>query len=373
MLDVAEAAQRRGDDVVVVTPPSAEVLVRDRGLRWAAGASPEESELSALWERFSSGSRAEAREVAEREIFARRCTAAMWPAVRAVADSFEPDLVLREPCEYSSALVAADAGLPVATVGISFCSAEWSVLDYVEDILETYRAGVTDVVRSAPFLSGFPASLDPSPFPDTRRFGRPAPIGEPTLPDFWNGRGGPLVYVSFGTMVSRALEPSALYAMVYEAVEHIEARVLVTVGRSVEPSALGSAPPNVHVEQWVPQASVLPHADVVVCHGGSGTTYGALACGVPAVFVPFFADQPANARAVVGAGAGLLLELAASGGNVPSVNRDDAQRLRALVEAVMSDAGYRQAAGRIGAELQAQPSLVDVLAGLGGAAQVAPL
>jgi UDP:flavonoid glycosyltransferase YjiC (YdhE family) len=37
-------------------------------------------------------------------------------------------------------------------------------------------------------------------------------------------------------------------------------------------------------------------ADLVVCHGGSGTAFGALAAGVLIVVVPLFADQFENGR-----------------------------------------------------------------------------
>ena len=45
------------------------------------------------------------------------------------------------------------------------------------------------------------------------------------------------------------------------------------------------------------EVEVLPHARVLVCHGESGTTLGALAAGVPLVVTPLFADQPHNAGA----------------------------------------------------------------------------
>jgi hypothetical protein len=47
-----------------------------------------------------------------------------------------------------------------------------------------------------------------------------------------------------------------------------------------------------------PCDAVLPHAALVVCHGGSGSTFGALAAGVPLVIWPLFADQFRNGRAV---------------------------------------------------------------------------
>jgi UDP:flavonoid glycosyltransferase YjiC (YdhE family) len=51
----------------------------------------------------------------------------------------------------------------------------------------------------------------------------------------------------------------------------------------------------------------LPHVDVVVHHGGSGTTLGALTVGAPQLLLPQGADQFANADAVTAAGAGLRL------------------------------------------------------------------
>ena len=71
--------------------------------------------------------------------------------------------------------------------------------------------------------------------------------------------------------------------------------MLLTTGTDLD---LGAVPTNVHVERWVPQADVLAHASVVVGHGGSGTTLGALGAGQPLVVVPLFADQPNNAARV---------------------------------------------------------------------------
>jgi UDP:flavonoid glycosyltransferase YjiC (YdhE family) len=70
---------------------------------------------------------------------------------------------------------------------------------------------------------------------------------------------------------------------------------------------LGDMPENVTVHGWVPQAGLLPHVDVVVHHGGSGTTLGALTVGVPQLILPQGADQFANADALCAAGAALRL------------------------------------------------------------------
>jgi len=47
-------------------------------------------------------------------------------------------------------------------------------------------------------------------------------------------------------------------------------RVVVAAGR-VRPDQFDDLPDNVVLHTWVPQADLLPHVDVVVHHGGSGT------------------------------------------------------------------------------------------------------
>jgi UDP:flavonoid glycosyltransferase YjiC (YdhE family) len=80
------------------------------------------------------------------------------------------------------------------------------------------------------------------------------------------------------------------------------APVVVATGR-VRPEDLGRVPDHVTLRTWVPQAEVVSHAGLVVHHGGSGTTLGALAAGVPQLVLPQGADQFANAEALLAAGA----------------------------------------------------------------------
>jgi UDP:flavonoid glycosyltransferase YjiC (YdhE family) len=75
----------------------------------------------------------------------------------------------------------------------------------------------------------------------------------------------------------------------------------------VLPEQLGSVPDDVTVRAWVPQADLLPHADLIVHHGGGGTTLGALTVGAPQLILPQGADEFANAEALTAAGAALSL------------------------------------------------------------------
>ena len=73
-------------------------------------------------------------------------------------------------------------------------------------------------------------------------------------------------------------------------------------GRDGDPASLAPWPANATVERFVPQVDVLPHCSVVVSHGGSGTTYGALAHGLPLLMLPHAADQFDNVAAARAAG-----------------------------------------------------------------------
>lgn len=110
-----------------------------------------------------------------------------------------------------------------------------------------------------------------------------------------------------------------------------------------------------HVAGWVPQADALGHASVVVCHGGSGTTLGALAAGLPLVIVPLFADQPANARRVAAVGAGVAVEPHPDAAPEPIRSSIDPVALRDAIEAVLGDGAYGRAARRLADEMHALP------------------
>ena len=84
-----------------------------------------------------------------------------------------------------------------------------------------------------------------------------------------------------------------MYPVALEAVKDLPARVLLTVGNRIDITELGPIPANIHVEPGSSRRRV-PEASLVICHGGSGTTFGALAAGLPLVIVPLFADQFAN-------------------------------------------------------------------------------
>jgi Erythromycin biosynthesis protein CIII-like, N-terminal domain len=77
----------------------------------------------------------------DRELFADRCAQAMSDAARGLRDRWRPDVVVREPCEYASAVAACEAGIAQVQIGISQASIEWEVLEMVSPIIEHFCSG----------------------------------------------------------------------------------------------------------------------------------------------------------------------------------------------------------------------------------------
>lgn len=366
LVPLLDGLRRRGDDVLVVVPPGAAAAAEATGHLVTVGAEPDPAVVRPLWASFPELSRPERSLLVEREIFGRLCTEALLPAVERAAHSFRPDLVLHETCEYAAAVVADRLGLAQARVAISAAEAEAGAQALAAPALDHYGPDVAGRLAAAPYLTRLPASLDPSPFAATVRF-RERPGDDEPLADYWPGLGGPLVYLTLGSVAASVPAAAASYRFALEAVQGLAARVLCTLGRDLDPGGLGPVGDHVRLEAWVPQARVLEHAAVVVCHGGSGTTFGALAAGVPLVFVPFFADQPANARRCAGAGAGLVVGPNARGeGPVAPLGPGDVAPLRAAIDEVLSDGSFAASARRLAEEMAAFASVDEVLAQLAG-------
>ena len=362
LMPFVTALADRADDVLVVVPPELEATARATGQPYRLGARPPPDVLDPLWARFGEAPPAEAAVIANREIFGRLNTAAMLPAMRDAVATWHPDAVLREPCQYASAITALRAGIPCAQVGISQAAIEASATKLVAPALTPYGDDVVPALLAAPYLTRFPALLDPSPYAETWRYREPSPApGEP-LPDWWPGRAGPLVYVTFGSVAGSLPVVRSVFDAALAAVADLDARVLVTVGRDVDIAALGPVAANTHVEAWVPQQDVLAHAALVVCHGGSGTTFGTLAAGIPLVFVPMFADQRPNAERVAELGAGVIVApTTGADGAMAGLAAGDVARLRAAIETVLAEPSYVSAATTIAADMAAAPSVADLL------------
>jgi UDP:flavonoid glycosyltransferase YjiC (YdhE family) len=353
-----DALAARGDELLLVVPPKLEAAVSALGQRFVVSAEPPADELASLWARFATASGHESSVLGNRELFGRLWTAALLPTAERACDEWRPQLVLHEAAEYASAIAAERRGVPHAQVAISLAEVEADSLALAAPALAVHDVHFAERVRASPYLTRFPASLDPSPYPATRRFREAAaPPRRASDP--------PLVYITFGSVAGGLPNVTTVYRTALDAVAGLRARVLLTVGKEFDVDGLGSIPENTRVEAWVPQAEVLAEAALVVAHGGSGTTFGTLAAGVPLVFVPLFADQLVNAERVAAAGAALVVEPdrgAARG--MGTLGPQHQPRLRDAIETALGDRSFARSARRIADEMRALPAIDELLAAL---------
>ena len=234
-------------------------------------------------------------------------------------ERLRPDLVIHEWGLPGAATAARAAGIPGLWHGFGRM--------YPEGIGLERPVGGTH-------LDICPPSLQDKDWREPRIPLRPVPFAEPG-----ETFRGPLIYLTLGT----AFGTTALLTTAIEGLAKLGKPVVVATGR-IDPRDLGPFPANVTARKWLPQADLLPHADLVVHHGGSGTTLGALAAGVPQLVLPQGADQFANAAALTGAGAAITVT------DVSAI-ADDAAAI---------GAGHRDAARALADEIARLPAPDDV-------------
>jgi UDP:flavonoid glycosyltransferase YjiC (YdhE family) len=362
VLTFLDAARKGGHETLVIGPAGLATMVAEAGHPFRAGGEPPEAAIAPIREQLPILPAEQASVLGNRELFGRLATTAMLPAMHDALQEWTPDIVLRDPCEYSSAVAALRLGIRTAQVAIGLADVERPSIDVAAPVLEDCEKGVVERLISEPYLTRFAASLDASTFPDTRRYREPLQASNGSLPDWWFGSGGPLVYASFGTVLGYMTIAAQVYQAVLDAVGGLDARILLTVGRQFDRSELVRVPPNVHIEPWIDQSEIMPHAAVVLCHGGSGTTFSALDAGVPLVIVPLFADQFVNGSRVARRGAAVVVEggLDHQGHRLPPTTAA-VPEIRFAVERVLADDSYRDSARRIAAEVSSAPSVEVVL------------
>lgn len=370
LLPLTKALVEQGDDVVLATGPDAMPLASTSGVRVTAVGKG----FDAWWQALSARTRGIPGDglAPERVIpyflprlFAEAGTVDMVDDLLALAKSFEPDVIMHDGFTFAAPLVAALLGVRSVhhTIG---SPVDVATLETCADVLSPlWRSMGRDVPPFAGIYSGvtvdiFPPSLGfafPAIAADVRPM-RPTRLPlqlrdarlPPSLADFSER---PIVYGTLGTMSNT---DASVFRAILDALADEPVNVVLTVGSNNEPSTVAPLPTNARVEQFVPQAALLPHCAAVVHHAGSGTMLGALAHRLPQLALPQGADNFVNAR---------LLESAGAGRVIPP-GEVTAERVRADVQTILDDARYRASASRIGDEIARMPPPRQVAASLRG-------
>jgi UDP:flavonoid glycosyltransferase YjiC (YdhE family) len=140
--------------------------------------------------------------------------------------------------------------------------------------------------------------------------------------------------------------------MLLEALAEVEANVIATVGRDLDPDGFGSQPGNIRLAKFVSQSLILPHCDAMLARGGYGSLMAALRHGLPVVSLPAAAiDNQRNAARLEALGAGIA---------IPSPTRTP-EGIAGAVKAVLSDRSYRSAAEAVATSIRSLPSTEDAV------------
>jgi len=358
LLPLCEALQQGGHSVVVATDADTCVLVERTGLSAVpAGLRLAQRQQRAV-ELAGLQSPPKGREHGDfgfPYVFGAAAMPVMLDDLRAIVPQMAPDVILHDAAELAAPLVAMEFGIRHVThsFGTTVPLHRLAVAaELTKDLWS--RAGLQQPAHAGVFDDIYvdirPPSLPGHPPLDTRVLAmRPAPsdaLGG-QLPSLATRKAAdPLVYLTLGTMFGSA----ELLRMAVDALADAPVRVLVTIGPSGDPTALGELPSHMHVERYVPQTLLLQHCDIVASHAGSGTFLGALAHGVPQLCMPQGADQFLNADAAAEVGAGIAIE----------PTEVSAAKIRAAVDELLSAHQYRAAARRLADEIACMPTPTEV-------------
>ncbi|XP_032686701.1 UDP-glucuronosyltransferase 2A3-like [Odontomachus brunneus] len=157
----------------------------------------------------------------------------------------------------------------------------------------------------------------------------------PDLEKWMNDSKHGFIYFTFGSMVMIETFPDEFLRVLYICLGKIApVRVLMKVPN---PEKLPpNLPKNVHTFRWIPQLKVLKHPNIkaFITHGGLMGTQEAVACGVPMIGIPLFADQFTNIDTYVARNIAVKV-------NVGGITEE---KLDAALNAILWDPLYRESA-----------------------------
>jgi sterol 3beta-glucosyltransferase len=110
--------------------------------------------------------------------------------------------------------------------------------------------------------------------------------------------------------------------------------------------------PTLKFVKEIPYDWLFPHCKAVVHHGGSGTTHTALRYGCASMIIPHIIDQFFWNRLIARRGIGPL---------GPSVSRLQQATFTQLLEGLLNQAAYRQAARAIAKQMQGEDAETNFL------------
>jgi UDP:flavonoid glycosyltransferase YjiC (YdhE family) len=275
------------------------------------------------------------------------------PRTERLLENWRPDLVVSERAEFAGPIAAHGLGIPQVELHWGRAALAQYRIAAADELRPALAAGgLTGLPRPHALLNPWPPGLR-LPYATGHRSVRHESYNGDALVPGWvlEPRTRPRVCMTLGTVVPRIGEDAVtMWHPVLVALARLDVELVVAVADAVA-ARWPALPDAVRHLGWLPLSQSLGACDVIIHHGGQGTTLTALATGRPQVMLPVFDDQFDNTEAVVGAGAGLRL--------LPDEVTPEA--VATYTAEVLGGAEYGAAAAGVAAEIAAQPSTADTV------------
>ncbi|MCI0391363.1 MAG: glycosyltransferase [Acidobacteria bacterium] len=379
MAPVAQALTRAGHEVAFVCAQSFCARVEALGFRaFPAGLDWLESKAEQAFPQLKEVSLERNLAWFLKEIFPGRAVEHMVPDLLDICRRWQPDLIVRNDCEFGACLVSELLGLRYATISIElYLPARWWNMHVGARLARLWAAyglpqdAAGDIFHRHLYLSFTPPSFQ---FPDyalppTAHSLRPVIFDQSEgagLPDWIASLPvRPTIYVTLGTVFNH--RPDVFHSII-DGLGDEAVNLIITLGSDGDPDRFGSLPPNIHIERYIPQSLILPYCDMAIAHGGFGTTLSILSHGLPLLVIPISGTDPFRAALCLATGTGLALNAPGcpfgAWFGFPNLS---AKTARDSVRELLGNPLYRQNAQKLRAEAMSLPGLdhaVDLLTGL---------
>nr|WP_319491232.1 nucleotide disphospho-sugar-binding domain-containing protein [uncultured Desulfobacter sp.] len=162
----------------------------------------------------------------------------------------------------------------------------------------------TDLTLIADIPEFFPTLNLPSDYHYIGPITWKAPLSE-SFPPWWppKKQNKTLIYLTMGTTGE-----SGLFQSIYNVLKNMD-DVIIVITTGSQSNEIISVPDKVYVTDFMDGDAIMELCDMVICHGGNGTIYQAMAHGIPVIGIPTIPDQDFNMRRVQALGVGKKISM----------------------------------------------------------------
>lgn len=242
----------------------------------------------------------------------------MMPGLRRLVDCWQPDVLINDCITFGGALFAHKHNIPCVTVtpvppdvmGDTAKHApkifEWqqALIKKLQKEVGIYEDGIfihsnkLNLVFTSQAFAGFET------VPAHMKFVGPVKGRPNNTPFDWERLATattPKIFVSLGTLlvdIRKAFFEKLIAAFADQP---------LTIIAATPPEIFEEWPSNFIVSGFVPQAALMPHMDMVICHGGFNTVNDTFSNGLPMLITPIAYDHFHTAKLIEQAGCGISI------------------------------------------------------------------